>query len=87
MPPPVRGSVKRNELDIRTALKHPADQGKVAARGPQTGPRGHVSVPTVEQQNRGDPHSHDDCLRGLIEAVGPCAQAFDRNFRRWAGPF
>jgi hypothetical protein len=29
-PVPVRGSVKRNELDIRTALKHPTDQGKVA---------------------------------------------------------
>jgi hypothetical protein len=37
---PVRGSVKRNELDIRTALKHQTDQGKVAARNPQTGPRG-----------------------------------------------
>jgi hypothetical protein len=34
-----------NELDVRTALKHATDQGKVAARGPQTGPRGHVSVP------------------------------------------
>ena len=68
-------------------LKHATDQGKVAACGPQTGPRGHVSVLTVEQQNRRDPHSHDDCLRGLIEGVGPCAEALDSNFRRWAGPF
>jgi hypothetical protein len=85
-PVTVRGSVKRNELDIRTALKHPTDQGKVAARGPQTGPRGHVSVPTVEEQNRRDPHSHDDSLRGFIEAVGPRAEALDSNFRGWAGP-
>src|ERR1700676_5064241 len=37
---PVRGSVKRNELDIRTPLKHPTDQGKVAASGPQPGSTG-----------------------------------------------
>jgi hypothetical protein len=80
----VRGSVKRNELDIRTALKHATDQGKVGARGPQPGPRGHVSVSTVEQQNRRDPHSRDDFLRGFIEAVGPRAEALDSNFRRLA---
>jgi hypothetical protein len=31
-PVPVRGSVKRNELDIRTALKHATDHGKVAGQ-------------------------------------------------------
>jgi hypothetical protein len=51
-PVSVSGFVKRCDLDIRMALKHPTGQGEVAARGPQTGPRGHVSVLAVEQQNR-----------------------------------
>jgi hypothetical protein len=86
-PVPVRDSVERNELDIRTALKHPTDQSKVAARGPQTGPRGHVSVPTIEHQKGRNTQVHGERLRGSIEGVGQSPEALDGNFRRRAGSF
>lgn len=86
-PPPVCDSIEGNELDVRTALKHPTDHGKVTARRPQTGPRRHVSVPAVQKQQRRGSGFRSDRLRSLIEAVGKSAEALDDSFRRRAGPF